>query len=91
MKTKTEVYNACGGRAVLLGAWYASLWWKLRTQLEAGEAGAGQDVDILFFDHAKAFTSTSTFAEAKAEALRLAGSYKSGKYLSAFTAALSGI
>jgi hypothetical protein len=91
IKTKTEVYNACSGRAVLLGAWYASLWWKLRTQLEAGEAGTGQDVDILFFDHAKAFTSTSTFMEAKAEALRLAGTYKSGKYLSAVTAALAGI
>lgn len=91
LKTKTEIFNACGGRAVLLGAWYASLWWKLRTQLEAGETGAAQDIDKLFFDHAKAFTSTSTFAEAKAEALSLASNYKGGKYLTAFTNAFSGI
>lgn len=91
LKTKTEIYNACNGRAVLLGAWYASLWWKMRTQLEAGEAGAAQDIDRLFFDHAKAFTSTSTFVDAKAEALSLATNYKGGKYLTAFTAAFSGI
>ncbi len=93
VKTKTEVFSACppSGRAVLMGAWYASLWWKLRTQLEAGEAGTSADIDKLFFDHAKAFDSTSTFAEAKAEALRLAASYKGGKFLTAFTTAFQGI
>lgn len=90
-KTKSEVFNACNGRAVLLGAWYASLWWKMRTQLEAGEAGSAQDIDKLFFDHVKALASTSTFTEAKASALNLATNYKGGKYLTAFTSAFTGI
>lgn len=89
MKTKTEVFNACNGRAVLLGAWYASLWWKLRAQLDAGESGAAVDVDKMFFDHVKGLSSVSTFTEAKAEALRLAADYKAGKYLAAFTSAFS--
>lgn len=92
-KTKTEVFNACApaGRTVLMGAWYASLWWKLRAQLDAQEPGSASDVDALFFDHAKVWTSTSTFAEAKTEALRLAGEFKGGKYLVAFQSAFSGI
>lgn len=92
-KTRAEIFSACApqGRAVLMGAWYASQWWKLRAQAEAQETGASQDIDKLFFDHAKVFKSTSTFADAKAEALRLATDYKGGKFLAAFTTALSGI
>lgn len=91
-KTRAEVFSACmpGGRAVLLGAWYASQWWKLRAQAEAQETGASQDIDKLFFDHARGFRATSTFAEAKTEALRLAADYKGGKFLAAFTTAFAG-
>lgn len=90
-RTKTQVFNACDpkGRAVLLGAWYASIWWKLRAQLEAQETGAGADVDKIFFDHAKSFTGQSTFSEAKAAAMSVVLNYKAGKYSAAFTAAFS--
>ncbi|NJM10444.1 MAG: hypothetical protein HC883_06240 [Bdellovibrionaceae bacterium] len=90
-RTKDQVYSACqpAGRAVVMGAWYASVWWKLRAQIEAQEPGAGADVDKLFFDHAKAWTSLSTFTSAKAEALRLAGMYNGGKFAAAFAAAFA--
>jgi|GEM_PF-6156873 len=90
-RSKSQVFQACDptGRAALMGAWYASIWWKLRTQLEAQEAGAGADVDKMFFDHARSWTSTSTFADAKAAALNVARTYKSGLYTTAVTTAFT--
>ena len=87
-KTKTEIFNACAdkGRVVLLGAWYAARWWNLRTQLEAQTPGDGAKVDRLFVEHARAWSAASTFAEAKAEALRLAQDFEGGRLKAAFTA-----
>lgn len=88
-RTKAQVFAACPsqGYAVLMGTWYAAIWWKMRNQLEAQEAGGAQDIDKLFFDHARAWTGGFTFTDAKVEALRLAALYKSGKYSSAMAAA----
>jgi hypothetical protein len=92
-QTKDGVYNACSdkGNATLTGAWYASLWWSVRQQQEQTSPGSGADIDNLFISHAKAWTATSTFNDAKTAALQLATQYKSGKYLSALTTALSEI
>jgi hypothetical protein len=88
-KTKTQVFAACPsqGYAVLMGTWYAAIWWKMRNQLEAQEAGSAQDIDKLFFDHARAWTGGFTFTDAKVEALRLSALYKNGKYTSAMASA----
>lgn len=90
-RTKTQVFVACepAGRAVLMGAWYASIWWKIRKQVEANESGAGADVDKLFFDHARAWTASFDFMEAKNAAMDLVGSYKGGKYAPEFSAAFA--
>jgi hypothetical protein len=92
-QTKDGVYNACSdkGHATLTGTWYASLWWSLRQQQEQTTPGSGTDIDNLFIAHAKSWTSSSTFSEAKAQALQLAAQYQAGKYLSALTTALNGI
>jgi hypothetical protein len=91
MRTRAQVFNACApkGRAALMGAWYASIWWKLRAQAEAQEAGAGADIDKIFFDHAKSLTSTSDFGSAKAAAQTAAQNYKSGLYSASVVAAFS--
>jgi hypothetical protein len=88
-KTKPQVFAACAsqGYSVLMGSWYAAIWWKMRNQLEAQEAGSAQDIDKLFFDHARAWTGGFTFTDAKVEALRLSALYKSGKYTAAMTSA----
>ncbi len=88
-RTRAQVFAACSsqGYAPLMGSWYASLWWRLRGQMEAQEAGGAQDIDKIFFDHARAWTGSYTFADAKAEALRLSALYKGGKYTSAITSA----
>ena len=64
----------------LEGAWYASLWWKFRARAEELEPGSSRDADILFFEHARAWTAAITFTEAKQAALAQAATYKSGKY-----------
>jgi len=91
LQSRSQIYNACpaAGRAVLLGGWYASVWWRLRTQIESQEAGASRDVDLLFFDHARVWQAQSTFAEAKAEALRLAAQHKDGRFLQSFNSAFA--
>jgi len=88
MRTRAQVFAACepAGRAVLMGAWYASIWWKLRKQIEANESGAGADVDKIFFDHARAWTASIGFVEAKAAAMDLVRKYKGGKHTQAFSA-----
>jgi hypothetical protein len=87
-KTKTQIYAACTktpGHTVLMGAWYASLWWKVRGEAEVQTPGSGAaDVDKLFFEHAKSWTAASTFVDAKSKTLELASTYQSGKYLSLF-------
>jgi hypothetical protein len=88
-KTKAQIYAACTkapGYAVLMGSWYASLWWKIRTQAEAQETGGSATIDRLFLLHAKSWTAASTFSDAKAKALELAGQTDGGKYLSLFQA-----
>lgn len=93
-KTKAQVYSACAkapGNAVLMGAWYASLWWKVRDQAEALEAGGAAQIDKLFFQHMKTWTAASTFTEAKTSALELATAHDGGKFLSLFQTAFAGI
>ncbi len=95
VKSRSAIYAACtgasAGKIALEGAWYASLWWKFRTRAEELESGASRDADILFFEHARAWTATSTFIEAKKASLAQAATYKGGKYAalleSVFTAA----
>jgi hypothetical protein len=83
-RTRAQAYAACTvqGSAVVMGSWYAAVWWRMRNQLEAQEAGGAQDIDKLFFDHARAWTGSFTFTDAKNEALRLSALYKDGKYTS---------
>lgn len=79
--SEVAIFSTCGGNITLEGSWYASLWWSIRTQAEANQPGASQDIDILFFDHAQSWTATSTFNDAKQAAITLATNYKSGQYL----------
>jgi hypothetical protein len=83
-QTRSTIFKACAdhGTVALEGAWYASLWWKVRAQAEAAEAGASRDIDILFFEHARSWTAAATFAEAKQSALDASNAYKSGKFTS---------
>lgn len=87
-RSKTQVFSACEvkGRAALMGSWYASIWWKLRLDTEAREAGAGKDIDFLFFEHYRSLDSKSTFAEAKVSAAAAAAAYKNGLYVTSVTA-----
>ncbi|NJL23862.1 MAG: hypothetical protein HC902_00860 [Calothrix sp. SM1_5_4] len=51
LRGKAEIFGACAkasGHANLMGAWYASLWWRARIQAEAREVGAGADIDASF-------------------------------------------
>lgn len=88
-RTRAQAFAACPnqGYSPLMGSWYASIWWRMRNQLESQEQGSAQDIDKLFFDHARAWTGSFTFVEAKNEALRLSALFKSGKYTSAMTTA----
>lgn len=91
-----NAYAACGGHAsgqtVIMGGWYAGLWWKLRREAEAKSPGTGErDIDRLFFLHAKQWTSSSTFAQAANAAIQAADNFKSGIYKSAVTQALLGV
>lgn len=95
-QTQLQVFSACsagsaGGKVSLMGAWYASLWWKVRAQAEAARAGQGFEVDQLFFDHAKTWTGTTTFAEAKVAAINLSKSFKGGKFTAAFETVFTAI
>ncbi len=92
-QSKTQIFNACAdkGNIALEGAWYASVWWKMRGLAEQLEAGGSRDIDILFFDHAVNWDASSTFAQAKQSALTLAANYKSGKYLGLFQTSLAGV
>ncbi|HMN68296.1 MAG TPA: hypothetical protein PKC28_07130 [Bdellovibrionales bacterium] len=70
-RTKDQIFGACPqatGHAALMGAWYASLWWKLK----ADHPAHAKVIDRVYFDHAKAWTDQSTFAGAKTEAQNLA-------------------
>lgn len=90
-RTQNAIYSACNGHVALEGAWYASLWWNLRKQAELAHTGDSQDIDALFFDHARAWTASFTFVDAKAEALSLAATFKAGKYLTLMQSALAPI
>jgi hypothetical protein len=93
-RSKGDVFSACAkapGQAVLLGAWYAGQWWHLRQQVEAETPGAAADIDILFFEHAKVWTGSATFSQAKAAAIAAATSYKNGLYKDRVSAALSAL
>lgn len=93
-RTKAEVYTACStqqGQVVLMGAWYASQWWKLRQQSEAQTPGSGTDIDQIFFDHAREWAANATFAEAKAAALKVAAQHKGGKFAALITSGLSAL
>lgn len=88
-RTAVQAFSACSsaganGRVSLMGAWYASLWWKLRSLEEQKSVGSGRDIDILFFDHAKSWTGTSTFIDVRAAALKLAQSFRGGRYATDF-------
>lgn len=85
-QTSSQVYLACEvpGRTPLMGAWYASLWWKLHTQI-------GADADHLFFEHAKTWTASTTFVDAKSSAIELATTFKNGQYLNLVKSALNAI
>jgi hypothetical protein len=83
LKTRAQVYSACAsapGNAVLMGSWYAALWWSIRAQSEGLDGAA--DIDTLFFETAKEWNSGSVFADHKTKALEVAAAYKGGKYLS---------
>jgi len=87
-QNQSQIYGLCTaapGRVSLLGAWYASLWWNLRVKADPN------DIDMMFFDHAKSWKADTTFLEAKASALELAKKYKGGRYLAAFEAAFAAI
>jgi len=69
--SRGQMYNSCAttnGHAVLLGSWYASLWWKIRTQ-----AQSPKEIDRTFVEHAKTWTSVTTFEQAKQSAESLGG------------------
>jgi hypothetical protein len=90
--TAPDVYLACRsqeGLAAVLGSWYASLWWKIRTEAEAQVTGASQDIDTLFFLHLKRWKSSSNWATAKQDAVAASDLYKSGKYTQLILSTLS--
>jgi len=92
-RTRTEVYAACSqspGYATLMGAWYASQWWKFRQQTEASQPGSSADIDKMFFDHARKWTASSTFTDAKASALAVADEFKNGQYSTLIRTAFAG-
>lgn len=92
-RTRAEVYASCSqatGFATLMGAWYAAQWWKFRVQAEASQPGAAADIDKMFFDHARKWTSSSTFTDAKASALAVADQYKNGQYSALMRTAFAG-
>ncbi|MBX3022340.1 MAG: hypothetical protein KF799_11760 [Bdellovibrionales bacterium] len=94
VRTKAEIYAACSsaqGYTTLMGSWYASLWWKLRQQAEVEEAGGAADIDRLFFEHARKWTATSTFVDAKHAALNASAAFMDGKYTVLISGALWGI
>jgi hypothetical protein len=81
-QSKSDIFNACAekGNVTLVGAWYASLWWKARTRAEELEVGGAREVDVLFFEHARTWTAATTFNEARDGALALAGASQNGKW-----------
>ena len=83
-RSRANAFAACTsapGHVTVLGAWYAARWWNLRQAAKALGPEAVADIDILFFEHARAWTGASTFADARSAAIKAATDYKSGKYL----------
>lgn len=89
-----EAYNLCAGRSgyvAVMGMWYASLWWKMRLNVQPIGDSALLEWDQLFVEHMRGLTESSDFSEAANRARSLADSLYNGKFKSVIQEGLSGV
>lgn len=84
-KSLAQTYSACGsqgrtGDVYVMGAFYAAVWWQIRSQAEGQFTNGAKSIDKFFHDHMAQWTSVDTLQTAKAKALSLSDGFEGGRF-----------